>query len=570
MEANKKVFLKCVIAFIFLGSIGVTLKMVFCGYTADDAYHVAMSYRRAMGDRLFMEMWEPHQTSAFLCACLIKLFITVTGSVDYLVIFLKICGLLIQGIVTFILYRTLKLVVDSNYALLVSMLSYSLFPKLSAIPEFSNMSYWCLMLSLCFLLRAFLSRFENICLIIISATFLSLSIVSYPTGILVSVAYLAAFLSIKEARKPKAVACFFITCVFEAVIYFLLIIAGKNVKDVIYNMKQVFAGDSSHLSGMSVAGRTIFENYFFGSLKLLLWSLLIAVLSLAIAFVIGKIRKTKIRTENVFSVSLAASFLLMMGICFVRQTGFDCLKVHYIVLPVLAVIMLFISKKDGNTEDALRKFLCLAMASGLLFLIGVCLISNLELDTNIPLLQVSLIWSLVAAFYAAKDKKPLRISLIIACILSIGFTGYVQKPTAIGKNIFQYNAINNNGPAKRVICDWVIKGTYESANEELKSIATAEDSLFIVSDDLYAPPSELYMITDAKIGQYSTICTPSYGEAHFAYWEEFPDRLPTVVLVEKGRETLFEESAACKWLFGNYKFDQVLDGTYYTYYRRVR
>ncbi len=550
---------------LLLGALGVTVKMLFCGFTGDDAYLIAMSYRRAVGDRLFMEMWEPHQTSAFLCAFFIRLFVMATGSVDYLVIFLRVIGLIIHALTAFFLYRSVRLVTDKEYAFLIAVLSYSMFPKLSAIPEYSNMNYWFLTVSLCFLLRAYLCRFEKVALTVASATFLSLLIVTYPTAILVSFVYLVAFLCTKEGRRLKAVGCFFVTCFAEAIIYTVIVFAGKNVKTVFSNIQKVFSGDESHLSGVNVAGQTAVENYVFGTLTLLLQCLAVLAVSVLIAFLVGKIRKKGSMLSITFGAAAVISFALSLSLAFVQQTGFDCLKVQYILLPALVCFGMIVSKEDKG----LSSFYGAVLASGFVFLIGMCFISNLEIKTNIPHLQVSLIWSFIVAFCFLREKNFLKPVLILVTFISIGFTGYVQKTTAIGKNIFQYNAINNNGPAKRVICDWVIKANYESANEELKSVASRDDSLFIVSNDLYAPPTELYMITGAKIGQYSTqLTTPTYGATHMEYWEEFPDRLPTMVVVGKGMERFFDESVACRWLFEHFDFVPVLDGEYYTYYRR--
>ena len=60
------------------------------------------------GDRMFLEMWEPHQTSAFLTAALMwiyeKIFRTTTG----IVLYLQVCGILIRGGIALLLYRALR------------------------------------------------------------------------------------------------------------------------------------------------------------------------------------------------------------------------------------------------------------------------------------------------------------------------------------------------------------------------------------------------------------------------------------------------------------------------------
>ena len=65
-------------------------------------------YRLAMGDRLLLEMWEPHQTSAIFTAVFIKLFLMITGGINYLNLFLRVVSFLIQGGVAVFLYKTLR------------------------------------------------------------------------------------------------------------------------------------------------------------------------------------------------------------------------------------------------------------------------------------------------------------------------------------------------------------------------------------------------------------------------------------------------------------------------------
>lgn len=47
-----------------LAIIAYTAKNLFIGADTDEGYGIMVGYRLAMGDRLLLEMWEPHQTSA--------------------------------------------------------------------------------------------------------------------------------------------------------------------------------------------------------------------------------------------------------------------------------------------------------------------------------------------------------------------------------------------------------------------------------------------------------------------------------------------------------------------------
>ena len=47
-------------------SLHIRQKNLFIGADTDEGYGIMAGYRLAMGDRLLLEMWEPHQTSAIL------------------------------------------------------------------------------------------------------------------------------------------------------------------------------------------------------------------------------------------------------------------------------------------------------------------------------------------------------------------------------------------------------------------------------------------------------------------------------------------------------------------------
>ena len=67
MMKNKKIWKKiCIFAVIVY-----TLKNLLIGTDTDEGYGIMVGYRLAMGDRLLLDMWEPHQTSAIFTALFI-------------------------------------------------------------------------------------------------------------------------------------------------------------------------------------------------------------------------------------------------------------------------------------------------------------------------------------------------------------------------------------------------------------------------------------------------------------------------------------------------------------------
>jgi len=90
--------------FLITVSVLATLKVIFFDYTLDEEYQVMMSYRQLLGDDLFKQMWEPHQTSAFLCTGLMWFYEFITGTYTGVLIFLRVATSLIQLGLAFYLY----------------------------------------------------------------------------------------------------------------------------------------------------------------------------------------------------------------------------------------------------------------------------------------------------------------------------------------------------------------------------------------------------------------------------------------------------------------------------------
>lgn len=178
--------------------------MILVGYNQDEEYQIVMAYRSIAGDSLFCNMWEPHQMSAFLCSFFEYLFIKITGSTTGIVIFLRIIGICIQGIITFILFKALKTYYEKEQAFLISIVFFNMTPKMFASPEFSNMQFWATVLSLIFFYYFFIYGIDSLkgkISLILSAFSYSLSVLSYPTMLILVPVYFALFIFFFKGKE---------------------------------------------------------------------------------------------------------------------------------------------------------------------------------------------------------------------------------------------------------------------------------------------------------------------------------------------------------------------------------
>ena len=146
---------------LLLGTVMAALKLIFVDYTLDEEYQIVMAYRNLIGDHLFKQMWEPHQTSAFFCSGLIWLYKFVTGTTTGVILFLRFVTLGIQILLGCWVYRTLARILEKDYAFLLALLYVNIVPKNIQIPEFGNMQLWFLAVSVLALMEYYGVKEEN-------------------------------------------------------------------------------------------------------------------------------------------------------------------------------------------------------------------------------------------------------------------------------------------------------------------------------------------------------------------------------------------------------------------------
>lgn len=126
-------------------SIFAAVKMLFFAFGLDEEYQLVMAYRNVKGDKLFLDMWEPHQSSAFLCALLMRPYLAVCGETG-VVVWLRFCGTLIHLGMSMYLCRTLRRMISGDSAFLLGLIYFNTIPKQIMLPEFGMMQVWFLTL----------------------------------------------------------------------------------------------------------------------------------------------------------------------------------------------------------------------------------------------------------------------------------------------------------------------------------------------------------------------------------------------------------------------------------------
>ena len=199
----KKLLLIGLFALLSLPTMAGLVKSIFISLDIDESYAVAQAYRLVIGDRLLTDMWEPHQFSAFLAAFFIKPYLMITGTTDYLVIYLRIIGIILHILVGLIFISALKKTSIRRFTLVLIMFVHLNFlPKWVQVPEFEIMHYWALLLIASCMIYYFYTTPRKI-YPFISGIILVLCMFSYPTMVLLYPFYIAGWIVLEKKQYGK-------------------------------------------------------------------------------------------------------------------------------------------------------------------------------------------------------------------------------------------------------------------------------------------------------------------------------------------------------------------------------
>ena len=86
----------------------VMLRSAFTGLEIDEEYALSLGYRLVSGDRLFYDMWEPHQLSSLPAAALLAMFIGITGGTTGVLVFFRLVVLACKAGMSCVFYRMMN------------------------------------------------------------------------------------------------------------------------------------------------------------------------------------------------------------------------------------------------------------------------------------------------------------------------------------------------------------------------------------------------------------------------------------------------------------------------------
>jgi len=572
--------LKYIFIILAAGSVLANIKSIFTDFGIDSEYAIAMSYRMVQGDRMFVEMWEPHQTSAFLCAALMKVYISLTGTLTGVVLYLHIMGLIIHSIVTAFLYRTLRKQISFEITFLMCLFFFTVRPKEIPLPEFSNMSLWFSALMFCCLVSYFREQNRKRWLLL-TCVCLCLQILSYPTCLIVY--FLVVYLLVKySTEKRKDILLLSFGCVLSGVLYLSYFCARLGISEFGLYLRYILTSYSSHDSGLAdrivAYGQDIGITLFMLGIFMCL-SIVIGLLNLVFLKLKDRLRKRKtpIQTRTIMKISIISFFVLLLlfelyNVFFILDfeiysTLFYSHSLKYI--PIIAAGYFGLRFCNREENQIVRVGMTLAMGS----FAAAALLSNLLLFASLNYILLGGMAAMIPISKILEREFDTRKNhykygmLILLCLTVIIRRGSTLQESA-SASIFEVRGIVKSGPAIGFVSAYLPPYIINTTAREWDENIRPNDKVLIATGQ-FVLSTLPYLFEDVEISVHSTICTPTFDETLLHYWELNPHKRPNVVVVSCwfGNLNAEKDSWIMQWIENEFQPSSYVDGSYWRFYR---
>ena len=565
---------KIIFTILLTGSLLAALKLIFFDYTMDEEYQLMMGYRTLRGDCLFKEMWEPHQTSAFLCTILMWVYKTLTGTYTGVLIYLRVCTTLIQAGISLCLYRVLRQLLERNYALLCALIYFNMVPKIIQIPDFSNMQLWFFTLTVLCLLQYYLQKDRKntgrAWLVFMAGLWMALEVLAYPSCVILFPFFLLYIYRKSGPEKWRDMGLFTGACAVSALIWLCLVLGHVSLEELLRNVELLLRFDLTHEISGATQGKIpgIFSNLLGGCIFLLL-TLLLSLPGMILA------RKRNPGWDRHQSLPVFMTIAVFVSECVqfylwtVKKSGYEVYQLHLLLLLLAGLLV-------WRQAGSLRRYFSACIVGTLLSLAAVVYISDLEMFYALPHGVLGVLLCAVLLALALREalgktsEKWIYFLLVSLCLISIFGKGYTLRAGRDYNVVPDTESVMKCGPAIGIFSDYMNCYIYNCNYEDFGTYVNEEDVVLIVTNMVTSAGTTPYMMAGAEVAHYSIVDPTAYDERLLTYWELYPEKQPNVIVVDCWYGELKENPGSwiMEYIEKDFGYSQVNDGRYVRFYRK--
>ena len=552
---------KAVLAVMVIVSVFAGVTKIFTGFDIDEAYALAIPYRVLQGDRLFADMWEVHQTSFIIPYLFMKLFYSVSGSMDGVVLYTRIVTTVLHLLVSYVVYRELRQNYDRmerNVTAILALIYFNFLPKWMINMDFSMQQLWFFTLFLVFFERS-RRKNDSVFLMFMAGVMLALDVLSYPGMVFVYVA--AVFLLfIRKEKCWRMIGALTGGCAVSALAFFMWLFTYMTPSELIEAVPKVFMDGSHQYDMMTKLG--LYATQWF---EVLIQSAVLLIPTLVVTLVILYFYQKSRFAGNFGPLSKGLLFCIVFeGMISVLITcaglvttwGPFRLQVRYIIQFVMAFVLYGQMKKeveDKKKSEGVQMLLWFSLASFL----GILLASNVGPATSSSYLVIgNMVFCGLTLWLARNRGKAMHIfayvgvlTFLSSLLMCKGF--YMRNTEYVPGDISEPLAKVEEGPLAHIYVPKEDFVRYTSDYETIQQYTSEEDYvLFMGTEGL----SNLY--AKGKIVIPTTISTPAFNEQWVDYFEREGQKQPTVIFIAKNtiddRDKFFVKNVFGIWIAKRY------------------
>lgn len=563
-EKHRRTGLNTIAVLLVLGSCLINIKNIFTSCQVDAEYQVAMAYRLLRGDRMFSEMWEVHQTSAFFLAFFEWIFLKLTGSTTGIMIYANAVGILCKTVTAFGVWSVLRRYTDKRAAYAALLFLLNAYPKDVVLPDFANQQIWFgLLVMCCMVCHLERQALRDVRWLILGAVALCLQVLSYPSCAILWLGCCLCLWVYSEWRV-RDILLFTAVCAVCGGCYLLYFMREDPAlfREHIY---VIWSGDETHAVG--VAGRLA----QYGEDMLLLLSdmkyFLPVGLCAAAAAWGSRIRPGTNVSRKDLAGSIAGWFLLFWVIGYlIHLPNEDAgTKYHFFLVYLFVEGFALAGMRCLTAQE--RRIFAVGQAVGISGFAATLLLSDMGFFSAVPYLIPAVC---VCMLPLIRMKKAYFAVILLCAVMIFRNFIYVNGWMEVPKNfkedsIFGATWTAQYGPVKGIRNGdgaFVADVTYQEWQDMIRD----GDRVLVLGYPTI--PATMYLNRNVEISVDSIISTPTYTKRLFQYWEEHPEKYPNVVIVRWYKDTPLagEYNEVIGWLETEFDIRQAEEGEFWIYY----
>lgn len=522
---------------IFLGLITLycTYKSICYGWDIDESYQITMAYRYLQGDRLFKTMWAVHQSSVVFSLPFMYLFFKFSTTTAGVVVYMRICGTIIQLCASIYGYKVFSKYVNKMLALALVSMFYNFTPKFIQSPEFCFCAYVFFFLLLCAFMD-YLKTEKKSCLVS-AGIWMACCVLSYPTLVVLFIYLLLLILfsrKMKDGYISKKNLCYFLGGIaLVAVCFLILVFKDVSLSEFFRNLPYIYS-DRDHSTSVWFKNHKLFSGLWY-----VCDEILVIIIPMLILYFATKRYKNKkipgiIRMIMCLLVVAACIFLGISHYHNIMQAQY--FSINWVIFYVVfAICFLLVFYRKHHKVHILNYY---ALFPSILFVLATSWISDLDIYANFGLLLPGLLVGFIDLHNEINEDVTtnLKLAKTIESILVIfAFTGIivgrvffvrmtaVQPVTTLGTEFYDVGI----GPARDIEVTRQEHIQYHDKAQAIMKYINPDDTILYIGGDTY-----LYMLTGTKVGAHTCISTPNFDHVILKYYEFYPEKIPDAIVID--------------------------------------